>query len=126
GRASGAYGRAAPHRRNRMKRPLALALVLTPLALLAAGPAAADPVGPTPTWVPDGTVRAVAISGSTAYIGGKFSSIAPHTGGSFSLDPQTGQRRASWPDVSGYVRAAVGDGGGGWYIGGEFTSVGGV
>jgi hypothetical protein len=103
-----------------------LALIATFVALLAAGPAAAADPTPNPTWVPDGTVHAVAVSGSTAYLGGDFNSIAPYTGGSLSFDPQTGQRRASWPEVAGAVSAAIGDGSGGWYIGGSFKRIGGV
>jgi trimeric autotransporter adhesin len=107
-----------------VKRPIAL--IVTIAALLAAGPAAAADPTPTPTWVPDGEVHAVAVSGSTAYVGGEFGSIAPYTGGSLSFDPQTGQRRASWPDVVGSVAAAVRDGSGGWYVGGSFQHIGGV
>jgi trimeric autotransporter adhesin len=103
-----------------------LALTAAFVALLAAGPAAAADPTPTPTWVPDGEVHAVAVSGSTAYLGGDFKSIAPYTGGSLSFDPQTGQRRASWPDVAGTVSAAIRDGSGGWYVGGAFSRIGDV
>jgi hypothetical protein len=60
---------------------------------VAAGPAAADPTSsPSPAWIPDGEVNAVAVSGSTAYIGGEFGHLAPLTGG--------GPRRSIPPPAS--------------------------
>ncbi|HKP21015.1 MAG TPA: hypothetical protein VJT68_05830, partial [Thermoleophilaceae bacterium] len=100
----------------------ACALVLA--ALPAA--AAADPLtGPVPTWVPDGEVKAMAVSGSTAYIGGNFSRIAPYTGSAARFSESTGELQP-WPQVEGVVNAVAPDGAGGWYLGGDFRSVGGV
>ena len=63
------------------------AIVAALIAANAPPSAVADAVGvPKPTWVPDGEVRAVAVSGSTAYIGGNFSRIAPYTGSSALFD----------------------------------------
>ena len=45
---------------------------------------------PVSTWVPDGEVKAIAVSGSTAYIGGNFSRIAPYTGSSALFDASNG------------------------------------
>jgi beta-propeller uncharacterized protein DUF5122 len=81
---------------------------------------------PKATWVPDGEVKAVALAGSTAYIGGNFSRIAPYTGSSARFDASTAQLKAPWPEVNGVVNAIVSDNAGGWYLGGDFTSVGGV
>jgi hypothetical protein len=105
---------------------LALAALCSTVVMLVPGSAAADPGAPTPTWVPDGPVQSVAISGSTAYFGGSFEWVAPYSGGAVSVDPESAERRSGWPEVSGSVQTAVGDGGGGWYLGGEFTAVGGV
>ena len=81
---------------------------------------------PSPAWVPDGEVSAVAVLGSTAYIGGQFNRIGPLTGPSAALDPASGKLSGAWPDVLGIVRAAIPDGAGGWFLGGGFTAVGGV
>ena len=96
------------------------------LALATAAPATADPGDPVRTWVPNGPVRAVALSGSTAYVGGEFDKVAPYTGASTAVDPSTAEPPGEWPEVAGIVTAAVSDGAGGWYIGGSFNEVGGV
>ena len=68
----------------------------------------------------------MAISGSTAYIGGNFTRIAPYTGSSALFDASNGELKRPWPEVAGVVNDVVSDGTGGWYLGGDFNSVGGV
>ena len=102
---------------------IAVALITTTVTPSAFADALTDPRA---TWVPDGEVKAVAISGSTAYIGGNFSRIAPYTGSSARFNASTAQLRSPWPEVNGVVNAVVSDNAGGWYLGGDFTSVGGV
>src|SRR4051794_2551921 len=105
---------------------LAVAVGIATLAFLPAH-AVADPLtGPARAWVPDGEVKALALSGSTAYIGGNFSRIAPYTGSSALFDAASGDLKQPWPDVVGVVNAVVSDGSGGWYLGGNFSSVAGV
>src|SRR3954452_13260658 len=113
---------------------LALALHSTGVALAAS---AGDPDdGP---WVTDGIVDAVARGGGNTYIAGGFSSVGPRTGEAVPLSESSGQRLGSYPQVTqddgsqpdagvvnGHVQAAISDGGGGWYIGGGFTRVGGL
>jgi hypothetical protein len=77
-------------------------------------------------WVPNGGASAIAQVGNTIYIGGNFTLIGPASGGGVPTDPSTGAAAASFPKVSGSVGAIIPDGVGGWYIGGKFTSVGGV
>src|SRR5687767_12215825 len=113
------------NRRRVSYRVMRLIRTIALLFLLAAAPAAADPGEASPTWVPDGPVNAIAISGSTAYVGGSFGTLAPYTGGSAALDAVTGERHR-WPDVAGTVNAVASDGAGGWYLGGSFASVAGV
>ena len=61
----------------------------------------------------------------TAYLGGEFRSVGVRTGGGVPLDATTGLPGA-FPFVDGTVFAVVPDGAGGWYIGGDFLSVGGL
>ena len=75
------------------------------------------------TWVvspSNSGVSAIAVSGSTAYVGGFFDYIGPETGSFASLDPATGAVAAPWPIVDGEVYAAAGDGTGGFFVGGQF------
>jgi hypothetical protein len=77
-------------------------------------------------WVTDGPVNAIVLEGNTIYIGGDFRTVGPATGGGVILDPLTGMVIPQSPKVAGQVFAAVSDGSGGWYIGGDFKVVGGV
>jgi hypothetical protein len=105
---------------SEVRRSLAVVLALT----LGATSARAQTVHDN-TWMPNGTVSAIAVSGNTAYFGGDFSRVQPPTGSFVSLDPTTGQPNAPYPLVNGQVTSVVGDGSGGWYIGGTFTAVAG-
>ena len=105
---------------------LAVAVGIVTLAAMPARAVAAALNDPVSTWVPDGEVKAIAVSGSTAYIGGNFSRIAPYTGSSALFDASNGDLKKPWPEVEGVVNDVVPDGTGGWYLGGDFRSVGGV
>jgi hypothetical protein len=61
----------------------------------------------------------------TLYLGGNFTRIGPMTGGGVPLHADTGQPVAEFPKVNGTVEAVVPDGMGGWFIGGQFSRVGG-
>lgn len=80
---------------------------------------------PLADWAFDGTVNALLRHGSSWYIGGTFSSVGQTTGGGVptlfdgGLLPQ-------FPEVAGQVFAVEPDGLGGFYVGGSFTSVGGL
>ena len=77
-------------------------------------------------WVANGPVTSVVRDGSTIYIGGNFNRVGPATGGGVPLDASTAAPLGNFPKVAGVVRAIVPDGSGGWYLGGSFTSVGGL
>lgn len=64
-------------------------------------------------------------SQSKYYVLGNFTNVTTNTGGSLVLDTTTHsiQSDPKWR-INGLVRVAVGDGQGGFYIGGSFTSVG--
>jgi outer membrane protein assembly factor BamB len=103
--------------------------VATSLALLAAGaaPAAGLPASAGGRYAVDGTIAAAVTSGDTVYVGGGFTRIAPRTGSAVVV-PESGGAiaRVTAEIAGGSVRAAVADGAGGWYVGGSFTSVGGI
>lgn len=65
----------------------------------------------------------VADNGQYFIFGG--SKIGPHTGTGVVVDTQSGQP-AAFPLVEGNVNSVISDNKGGWYIGGTFTSVGGI
>jgi hypothetical protein len=77
-------------------------------------------------WTTNGTVNATALSGNTLYIGGDFDYVGPYTGGGVPLGAATGVVLPGFPSVHGTLSTVVGDGNGGWFIGGLFDSVGGL
>lgn len=106
---------------------LRLGLLCVSALVLAAGGSAA---GGRATWVADGFwgIQALVASGQTAFVGGDFSRLAPETG-SFVVYRQgvVGPPvPTASPDGNGAVAAAVADGAGGWFVGGEFSTFGGV
>lgn len=102
------------------------------LVLMGALPVAAQAgLSSTPDndWVTNGPVYALAQSGTTLYLGGSFSQIGPRTGPAVTFSGGASTPDTNFPQVSGgeaTVEAAISDGAGGWYIGGNFTHVGGL
>ncbi|CAA9356027.1 MAG: hypothetical protein AVDCRST_MAG34-2095 [uncultured Nocardioidaceae bacterium] len=108
------------------------------IALAATGgwlaPADAAPTTqPAPSWVPNGTVYAVAHVGNVVYLGGKFTALRdPATGAQVArarvaaLDATTGALIRDWnPGANGVVRAIAVGSNGTVYLGGDFTAAGG-
>lgn len=81
-------------------------------------------------WIPNGEVKATAVSGDYLYIGGSFTKIAPYSHVAM-LDSVTGYADTTFPAFTaqgvqyGKVECIVADGEGGWYVGGNFSYVGG-
>ncbi|MBC8161590.1 MAG: hypothetical protein H7Z42_10270 [Roseiflexaceae bacterium] len=93
---------------------------------LAAPVLAADPAAQPSGWVTNGAVRAMVQSDTTVYIGGDFTYVGPPTGSFSTLNQTTGAPNLTLPAANGAVYASVADGTGGWYIGGSFTTIGGL
>ena len=127
---TGAATLRAPRKGTGMRRVRALAVALGAALLLVGGTASGFGPEPVSTWVASGgffgggSVQAVAVSGSTAYVGGYFSYVGPPTGSFVSVDTTTGALATPWPVVGGTVSAVVADGQGGWFIGGLFGTIG--
>ena len=73
----------------------------------------------------DGNVLGLARAGNTLYMAGSFRSVGENSGGLVAYDTRSGLRLPSFPKVAGSIAAIIPDGAGGWYIGGEFSGVGG-
>ena len=78
-------------------------------------------------WAFGGAVHTVARAGNVAFVGGRFNAVAARHNvvGSFAVISATTSHRAlRAARVHGNVNAVVGDGTGGWFVGGNFTFVG--
>ena len=76
----------------------------------------------------DGVVSTSLVSAPRLYIGGLFTQIGPCSGGAFPIDISSGLKHNSfdWSKIGivGAVNSIISDGAGGWYLGGDFTTVG--
>jgi Domain of unknown function (DUF5122) beta-propeller len=103
-------------------RSIGPAVYSRPSSGVPAGNFAADPN----LWGANGNVATMARAGNTLYIGGSFRSVGENIGGFVPIDMQSAEPRRPFPKVAGFVYAIVPDGSGGWYLGGEFTAIGGI
>lgn len=72
----------------------------------------------------DGDISAAVELDGVIYLGGSFGVIGQPSGGFAAIDGNSGAVDPAWPDFDGAIHAMVGDGAGGWYVGGEFTRAG--
>jgi len=77
-------------------------------------------------WVTDGPVYTTTRVDKTIYLGGFFNELSAPTGGGVLVDSLTGFASPNFPKVAGTINVVVSDGAGGWYVGGNFTHVGGL
>ncbi|MEW6161665.1 MAG: hypothetical protein AB1813_29900, partial [Verrucomicrobiota bacterium] len=77
-------------------------------------------------WVPNSTVSAIAVVDDLVFVGGWFEDWRPDAPRCDLFDNISGARESSFPQIDGAVYAAIPDGDGGWFLGGEFTRVGGL
>jgi len=108
-----------------------LSNILLLTLLLASFSLAAAPLPRSDLWVANGTVYATALdegnsSSKTLYIGGNFDYVGPRTGTGVAINATTATLVANMPEINGPVYAVVSDGSGGWFVGGLFTTVGGL
>ncbi len=85
-----------------------------------------DSIAREQTWVTNGPFEAIAQNEDNVYIGGGFTYVGPNNGHGAPVDIVNGELSGTFPKVNGTIRASVTDGTGGWYIGGDFSKVGGI
>lgn len=76
-------------------------------------------------WVTDAHVFSVVRDGSTVYLGGSFEVVGPSIGFGTSVRLDTGAPDPTYAQPNARVFAVAPAADGGWFIGGDFTQVGG-
>jgi hypothetical protein len=75
-------------------------------------------------FVPNGGIFTLLQTNGVLFVGGGFDYIGPHLGSGVIVDLASGFPEFPTPEVFGSIRAVLADGRGGWFIGGDFASVG--
>lgn len=98
----------------------------TPLTASAAGvgPSGVSTAPVSSWWGTNGRVSDTKLVGSRVYLAGAFDYVGPQSGYGAPVSTSTGTISAVAPRVDGVVRASAPDGAGGWYIAGDFTTIG--
>ncbi len=97
--------------------PALAALTVCTVSVLAA--TLPHPVPRDDFWVTDGPVLALLEHDNVLYVGGNFANAGPNTGKGAILPNFSEAPDLAWPKLSATVYAAVPDGSGGWYVGGD-------
>ncbi|MFO1497575.1 MAG: hypothetical protein U1G07_04135 [Verrucomicrobiota bacterium] len=126
----------APHEQLRVSRAMKTAFsfvadFLAGIALLWAVQSSADQFSSVPRedfWQPGpGIINAVAQANGVIYVGGSFQSVLrSQPSGVGAYDLNSGTRDPDFPLVAGTAFAVLPDNEGGWFIGGDFSAIGGV
>lgn len=73
----------------------------------------------------NGNVNSIVVDANIAYLGGTFTSVGKESASAASVSATTGLFVSGELAINDTVNAVASDGSGGWYIAGNFTSVGG-
>ncbi|MFA6541205.1 MAG: T9SS type A sorting domain-containing protein [Bacteroidota bacterium] len=103
-------------------------ILLTAITCLSAGVVSAQTRDGN-FWIPNNSVNSIIVDDSRniVLLGGNFTYLGLNTGSAAMVNKSTGLYDQTFPMIeNGSISAAVSDGSGGLFIGGSFTSVGGV
>lgn len=127
-----------PRRYPALTLPVVIALGLGAVTLGPAADPGSGPAGrvgapaavtsddlPAGSVVADERIEQLVRSGDRIYAHGWFSTVGRYAGPGTALDTATGVDAASPRIADGQVSVALADGSGGWYLGGDFTRIGG-
>lgn len=100
--------------------------IVASFLVLGSGPAIGQTIDSKLPMVTDaGAVNDIVRVGNTIYISGSFQQVGPRSGQGVPVSSTTGQPVGVYPKIAGTVAVATADGHGGWFIGGDFSSVAG-
>src|SRR6478752_3627413 len=105
--------------------PTAEAHQSSPSGALRVAPDARPGDLPAGSLITDGSVFDLVHAGDRIYAVGAFSRIGRYQGGGDRLDGTTGAQLSSPQLADGQISVEISDGAGGWYLGGDFSGIGG-
>lgn len=78
--------------------------------------------------LPQSTPAAILATSTAVYLGGSFSGFGDTTGPGVPIVIATNHTAATFPKINdgAFVSISISDGAGGWYVGGTFSTIGGV
>jgi hypothetical protein len=111
-----------------MRRVRGIVAVVAGVAALVGGavPAVADRVPPPGALMTDQPIDDVARVGDRVYLSGEFRRVGAYSGSGLAIDPASGAVDHTSAIIDGEVSDVVDDGAGGWFVGGDFDSAGGL
>ena len=77
-------------------------------------------------YVTDDVVETIEVVGDSVYVGGRFTHVGRYTGPLAPVSVSTGATLPGFPEANGWIFGLASDGAGGWFVGGDFTEIGGV
>ena len=77
-------------------------------------------------WKPNGPVNSIIQYSNKIYLGGNFTYLGPSNSYGTLIDKTNFSPSSNYTHPNGFVYVNIPDGMGGWYIGGSFSSIGGV
>ena len=77
-------------------------------------------------YVTDDVVETVEVAGDSVYVGGRFAHVGRYTGPLAPVSISSGTTLPGFPEVNDRIFGLAPDGSGGWFVGGDFTLIGGV
>lgn len=97
------------------------------LSLVLAGPSWGQLLTPEKGFhVTDGVVETIEVVGDSVYVGGHFQHVGVYTGPLAPLSISAGTVLPGFPEANDWIFGLAPDGAGGWFVGGDFTEIGGV
>ncbi len=73
-----------------------------------------------------GSANTITVHNGSIYLSGNFTGVGPYSSCGAVVDPDSGILKSGWPKINSEVFVSLSDKKGGWFVGGIFSTVGGM